>query len=506
MDFRDTLSEGLPVPRDDEPAGVRRDIVDELADHLACSYSRELLRGSQPGEARQRVFERFGDPAAVARRLWLDAIGAKLMVQRVLLATCLVVSLASLSLAGALWVQNTRAQRESARAAVEALKSMALENARAREGQQQMVQQLRAMAEEIRGTRSLDWNPLTFQLTEETPDGPPAVGFQVMLSELGANAGAGLGGAGGRATTRLTDGSGTVDFGLVHPGNYSFQIKKQSEHEVVTASGQLTVDPGSRITKKIVCPRLPLDRVAVRIRADWPPDLQKEGLVLYVRFSPSMRFEWNGHFWQFGTFEASEPSGARRARARPQRNFGGLQSFRAMTALFGPGPLTTEVVSPRDAYLWGPAEGPRWADLPAGHLREIKAPEETLKWERGAYDLSKLLVLRPRESPAGGALKRFELLAVATQRFMPQSQAIFAVRQGPPVGPEENQAGGDFDDTQVPSPPLVKFPGENENAWSQSSIRFEAKPGQVNEWTIPLWDELLETVRKSLRDVRMKSP
>ena len=34
MDFRDTLSALLPPPRDDEPASLRQDILDELGDHL----------------------------------------------------------------------------------------------------------------------------------------------------------------------------------------------------------------------------------------------------------------------------------------------------------------------------------------------------------------------------------------------------------------------------------------------------------------------------------------
>ena len=46
MDFRDTLLTLLPPPRDDEPASLRQDIIDELADHLACAYNRELLRGA----------------------------------------------------------------------------------------------------------------------------------------------------------------------------------------------------------------------------------------------------------------------------------------------------------------------------------------------------------------------------------------------------------------------------------------------------------------------------
>ena len=66
MDFRDTLSTLMPAPRDDEPANLRREILDELGDHLACAYNRELLRGANSQLARQRVLDLFGDPAAVA--------------------------------------------------------------------------------------------------------------------------------------------------------------------------------------------------------------------------------------------------------------------------------------------------------------------------------------------------------------------------------------------------------------------------------------------------------
>src|SRR5262249_31828706 len=152
MDYHDALSADLPAPQDDDPAGLRRDILDELADHLACAYNRERLRGADAGEARKRVFERFGDPAAVARRLWFDAIGGKIMAQRVLLTACLVVSLASLSLAGAMWVQvnRNRAQSEAARAAAEAMRAVALRSAQAEANQREMAKQLRAISEEIK--------------------------------------------------------------------------------------------------------------------------------------------------------------------------------------------------------------------------------------------------------------------------------------------------------------------------------------------------------------------
>jgi hypothetical protein len=111
MELRDTLFAELPPPRDDEPTGLRQDILDELADHLACAYNREVLRGERADEARRRVLDRFGDPAAVARRLWLDAMKGKIMARRILIATCLVVTLASLSLAGLMWRQAIDAHR-----------------------------------------------------------------------------------------------------------------------------------------------------------------------------------------------------------------------------------------------------------------------------------------------------------------------------------------------------------------------------------------------------------
>src|SRR3954465_4826694 len=105
MDFRDGLSTELPTPRDDEPAGLRDDILDELADHLACMYRRELLRGADATSAKSRVLEQFGDPAAVARRLWVEAMKGKVMSQRILLSCCIFLTLISLALAGLMWMQ-----------------------------------------------------------------------------------------------------------------------------------------------------------------------------------------------------------------------------------------------------------------------------------------------------------------------------------------------------------------------------------------------------------------
>jgi hypothetical protein len=246
MDLRDSLSADLPAPRDDEPAGLRQDIFDELADHLACSYNRELLRGANPGEARRRAIERFSDPAAVARRLWLDAMRGKIMAQRVLIATCLVVVAACIGIVGLAWNQSNR----SAAQAAEANRRLAELLGQTQATNQEMLRQLQAMAKPAQPAKFADWIPVKFQLTVEKPDGPPAVGYAVML-------GPGFGGTRkDGAMLRRSDANGLADFGVVHPGDWEFSIQAG----LWKATGGLNAVPGTSVFKEIVCPKAPADR------------------------------------------------------------------------------------------------------------------------------------------------------------------------------------------------------------------------------------------------------
>lgn len=98
----------LPAPRDDEPPQLRGDIADELADHLHCAHRREMLKDGNDEAARQRVLDRFGDPKKLARRLWWQAMWSRIMGQRLLAGLQWMVSLAAVTLAGAVfWQQMT---------------------------------------------------------------------------------------------------------------------------------------------------------------------------------------------------------------------------------------------------------------------------------------------------------------------------------------------------------------------------------------------------------------
>ena len=313
MDLRDTLSALLPPPSDDEPASLRQDILDELGDHLACAYNRELLRGANTQLAKQRVLERFGDPAAVARRLWLDAMKGKMMAQRVLIATCLMVTLACLSLVGLVWVQFTRAAaqtNEVNRKLSEALAQSQIAN-------ETMLKTLSDMSAAIRNPRSPDWNPVTIKVTEDTAGGPPVVGCFVSLSRSDQN---------NQSINRTTGQSGAADFGLLHPGTYSFRVSKSPNFNNLNGSGDFDVEPGSTVEKRIVYPTKALECVTTQVRCDWPADLEMRGLVVDASFNLDPLLI-DGTSWSLTT----------------------------RSVLCGPDAALTEIIAPAGFYVWATA-------------------------------------------------------------------------------------------------------------------------------------------------------
>jgi len=456
MDFRDTLSTLMPAPRDDEPASLRQDILDELGDHLACAFNRELLRGANSQLARRRVLERFGDPVAVARRLWLDAMKGKIMAQRVLIATCLVVAPASLSLVGLVWVQSNRAAaqtNEANRQLSAALPQSQIVNTN-------MLKTLNEMSEAIRNPRSPDWNPVKIKLTEETTDGPPVPGCAVSLSQRGADK---------ANINRTTDASGVADFGLLHPGEFFFHFSRSWDERLADGSGQLNVEPGSDVNKVIVSPKKALERVAVRVHCNWPTDLSKEGLVVDAPFKLDPLYI-DGTSWSINT----------------------------RSVLCGPADSVMEILEPNGLYLWATALPPTLrADILTSHMRSIDQTSRSLKWERGTYRLSELIVLRLIREPTGTAgRQRFEILA----RCSPwNANNQYGFHREPPSDDKLRYPGHLLGARETTAMQGIVIPGKS---WAEIPDSFEARPDQVIEWTITLPERLINLVRERLSTER----
>ena len=474
MDFRDGLSAELPAPRDDEPGSLRDDILDELADHLVCAYRRELLRGADAATANQRVLQRFGDPAALARRLWLDAMKGRIMSQRILVVCCVLLTMISLSLFLLMWNQAEVSRRLMA---AELARSEA-DRQRAEAARRELLQKLEEMSRSAATPRSPDWIPVTFKLTQDTPAGLPAAGVQARL-------GRGYQGADKEdAIQRESDTQGMIDFGVIQPGDWNFQLKlaaKDGGSWLLT--GILNALPGTSIQRSFVCPRADEPMVPVLIHVDWPSDLADKGLAVIARY------QHEGYTYQ--------PP----LHWREVRDFDSDYTFSVFYVLCGPESDRVRGIQRSGPGFWQlsetessaiPAEGEPpyridqvYVDLA---VLDLSGDARQLQLLHGRNQLQKLAIVRPWTTFAEAKRAvRCELLAYASLN-KPDREIVQEVIRPPvqpvsPFGSQNTFKLRDYQDITSASAPTT----------------FEAKQDEPNVWTIHLPDELTRVVREKLK-------
>jgi hypothetical protein len=205
MRWADDTDEAFPPRHPREPGGLRQDILDEIADHLECAAEREAECGGEndtEDAAWRRVLERFGNPDAIARKLWWDEMRETVMREWIQTGVVVVVAIVVVVFMTLVMRQMNTANQ----AVLEALKS----NATA-------------------------VNPLVtlkVKVTRGTEDGPPAEGVSVSVS--GAAFGEYQANFGG-----TTDALGKAEFGPVQPGQYQFTLMDR----VSTLSSSTTAVP-----------------------------------------------------------------------------------------------------------------------------------------------------------------------------------------------------------------------------------------------------------------------
>lgn len=267
----------LPAPRDDEPRSLREDLLDEVRDHLQSAYQGELLRTPDPVEAEKNVLARFGDPARVVRQLWFQAMREKIMSQRILVVTCLVMAVASIAGMGLMWnlnAQNQRAMMKSQRELLELVEG----------NQKANLQTMQAfIAEQKSATTKTDpeWCPVKIRCSLGKKGGPPAKGFTVSFMRLASE-------NSGFSSTLTVPEDGVVDMGLLQFGKFRLVIQSVNPEGVFATTEELVILPRLPqvpIYGEIVCPDgLPAD-VRVKPRVVWPEQLRDKKLWLLCTFS-----------------------------------------------------------------------------------------------------------------------------------------------------------------------------------------------------------------------------
>jgi hypothetical protein len=486
MDYHDTLSALLPQPRDDEPANLRQDIVDELADHLTCAYHRELLRGTASAAAKARTLQRFGDPAAVARRLWFNAMKGKIMWQRILIGTCLVVMVTCLQIVNLISQRYSQSATEltlANRRVIEYLEQ-------ARSTSQETMRHLQSMDFASQSRQAMETCHVAFRLTLEMPNGPPAAGFDVRL-------GRGHGGLNRPdAQSASSDERGEVDFEVGLPGNWEFIISRKITHEISwKTQGTVNLVAGGSVVKPIVCPKLPPETSPVTLRVDWPADLTDKDLCVEAQFVYSginldTTAPWKVENQSTSTF------------------------YQTRDILCGPGPRQSEILSPDPEafYLWRFAEGTSSSAMkgsegvvaPHAVLADVlshnlQSGPNGLEFEEGSYRLARLIILRPRPHRSekfNG--ERFDLIAHAES----VSSLTLPVHQCEqyPDGMSEMRVKLAVDADQKIGRVLLSpsYWREAEQVGVEARRPYEIKAGGVNLWTIPVPDELTKAIRDRL--------
>jgi len=281
------LTADLPPPRDDEPASLRQDIVDELADHLECALRRELLASGRPepcetasGDSSfrpewQRVLTRFGNPAAIARRLWLDAMKEKLMAQRIMTAASLIAAVAACVLVLFIW-RSMDADRQVVMASLDANRDL-ISQLNATNGR--LMDQLDLSRQKLEqlsagGSQHVEWVPYEVTVRKGDLAGPPAEGVEVQLT-LPSFGGGGAHSPKALPQSAKTDENGVADLGLVYIGTYSLRLKTPwGEHY----DESITVYPGKPITQTIVCPAQLPDPIDVALQVQWPDGFEHDDI------------------------------------------------------------------------------------------------------------------------------------------------------------------------------------------------------------------------------------
>ncbi len=347
-----------------------------------------------------------------------------------------------------------------------------------RHARRELQQKLEELSLPGTTSKSPDWIPVTFKLTQDTPLGSPAVAVQARL-------GRGYQGADKEdAIQRESNSQGMIDFGVIQPGDWNFQLQLPAKDGGSwLLSGIMNVLPGTSIQRSFVCPRPNEPMVPVSIHVDWPSELADKGLAVIARFrhegytyQPPLHWREVHEFDTddtFGVFHVLCGPGADRER-RVQRGSPGLWQ------LSGLGSSAIQALGERPYRI-----DQVYVDL---SLLDSTGDTGQVQLLHGRNQLQKLAIVRPWKTFAETKrAERCELMGYASLN-KPGRETVVEVFP-PPVQPVSSLGmDGSFrlrdyqDITSASTPPT-----------------FEAKQDQPNVWTIRLPDELTKAVREKLK-------
>ena len=462
MDWSEAIEQHLPARRDDEPESLRRDIADELGDHLACALEREQRRCPDEQTARNSVLERFGDPGRIARQLWLEWMKGKIMTQRILIGTVLLMVVVTISAVFLSWmaVIETHSLSDQLKADRRVTDQKLLERVRAEN--QQLREMLASLTER--------YARIKVRLVYNDEARSPVENRRVFLK----------GGAPEGDYVKTSGSDGVADFGLLPVGLYNVTVDLTTPQDADVDSPALTVQrfkgrfsakPGEEHVHEVVCAAdPPAKAIPVAIDVVWPADLREDKLALFAEVKGSGR-QVDGSRWQL-PFPINPigvlPEGLVRLSHRGRSSL--------TTAVFS-GRTTQQGRSVRLTYM--SIAAPTWTASPT-----IELPEQSYEIPRviitSATSLSE--TRRTRPGPVRVSRERAEQAPPRVEIY--RSYTVLAVAA---IRPTLEQ--------------LLRHSDGEHVLQLEPQQKFAAIPGKRNQWRIELSDEIWQRVRESLKEL-----
>lgn len=289
MDSSDDLAADLPPSRDDEPVSLRQDIVDELADHLACALDRERQRQSAMPETAEspaeRVLKRFGNPAKIALRLWREAMWGKIVTQRIVIALA---SLVAVACCAAVFVSmrlvgiQERALADQ-RAAFEAMQQgMLAQQKELAETLQRIRDQSQAAAQAGSETPA-EWVPAVIRCLGPEGETPAPAGLQVVLTSRDKDSRL-------PPWKQVTNGRDPIRIPKVRYGHYGLSVAAPWGDSLMTV---VDVNPGLPFELDLRCPAGPPEMAVIRPVFELPDDLKERDLYFRLPLGGARRIVGN---------------------------------------------------------------------------------------------------------------------------------------------------------------------------------------------------------------------
>jgi hypothetical protein len=499
MDWSEILAGAFPAPRDDEPSSLRKDIADELADHLQSALQRQLLTTPDANRARAQVLDRFGDPQRIARQLWFDALKEKIVSQRMMLVLTALMAVICVAAIVAIWFVVE--QGRSATLTLIADNRAELERSRAEN------HALQARLEKLAAapTPAIDWKPpLKVRVVFGKEGGRPAEGLTVTVQQqLLQNQ------SPERIAEHKTGPDGIADFGPFRPGTYLVTVRTSwKEYSTETVDHH----PGELHLEEIVCPESPpFVETDVRAQIDWPDDLRDKQLWLIGSFhSKYDNFETRqvaGKDWLSPPNAAGRPNylvlppgggmigfAVNRVNERYNPNNDRYHPFSVFGPVwaFGFNPVTNSVTI---------AEYGLRVDLQASPhqyffgIDDLVATSQ-VRWPAATYRLSQIAVAtNPTESPAG-AIRRLNVIGGLQTENPAETDGFRGARggrRGVALGGPARAGRATNENRESLRPRFAVIKPDDEP-------QFEAVVGEKNEWHIAPPEDLLTILRERLAE------